>query len=35
MVMVEGTIMTQVKGLMTEVNGSAMLTAKGAITMIN
>jgi type VI secretion system secreted protein VgrG len=35
MVKVEGTIMTEVKGLMTTVKADAMLTAQGAITMIN
>lgn len=32
---IEGTLKTAVKGLMSEVNGSAMLTLKGGITMIN
>jgi type VI secretion system secreted protein VgrG len=32
---VEGQIMTQVKAPMTQVNGDAMLTLKGGITMIN
>jgi type VI secretion system secreted protein VgrG len=34
LVKIEGTIQTQVKGLMTQVNGDAMLTAKGGIVMI-
>ncbi len=32
---IEGQIQTEVKGLMTTISGSAMLTAKGGITMIN
>ena len=32
---VEGKLSTEVKGVMTQVNGSAMLTLKGGITMIN
>jgi type VI secretion system secreted protein VgrG len=35
MVKMEGTIQTDVKGLMTNVTGDAMLKAKGGITMIN
>ena len=35
MVTVEGQISTEVSGLMTKVGGTAMLTLKGAITMIN
>jgi type VI secretion system secreted protein VgrG len=35
MIKIEGQVQTEVKGLMTTVNGSAMLTVKGAITMIN
>ena len=34
MINVEGQIQTQVKGLMTQVNGDAMLTVKGGVTMI-
>ena len=32
---VAGQIQVEVKGLMTQVNGDAMLTLKGGITMIN
>ena len=35
MVKIEGSIMTEVKGLMTTVKADAILTVKGAITMIN
>ena len=35
MVKIEGTIQTDVKGLMTNVTGDAMLKAQGGITMIN
>ena len=34
-VTISGTVMVQVKGIMTQVNGDAMLTLKGGITMIN
>jgi hypothetical protein len=34
MVSVEGQTMTEIKGLMTDVQASAMLTVKGSITMI-
>jgi hypothetical protein len=35
MVKVEGQVQTEVKGLMTTVSGTGMVTAKGGITMIN
>jgi len=35
MITIEGQVQTQVKGLMTQVNGTAMLQCQGAITMIN
>jgi type VI secretion system secreted protein VgrG len=35
MIKIEGQVQTSVKGLMTDVSGSAMLTLKGGITMIN
>jgi hypothetical protein len=35
MVTIDGQVQTEVKGLMTKVNASAILTVKGAITMIN
>ena len=34
MIKVEGQVQTEVKGLMVQVSGDAMLQAKGAITMI-
>ena len=35
MIQIEGQVQTQVKALTTQVNGDAMLTLKGGITMIN
>jgi type VI secretion system secreted protein VgrG len=35
MVKIKGQIQTEVKGMMTKVDGTAMLMAKGGITMIN
>ncbi len=35
MIKIQGTVQTDVKGLMTTVSGDAMLTAKGGIVMIN
>jgi hypothetical protein len=32
---VQGQIKTEVKGMMTDVKGDAMLTVKGGMTMIN
>jgi type VI secretion system secreted protein VgrG len=34
MIKIDGTVMTDVKGLMTTVKGSAMLTLSGGIIMI-
>jgi type VI secretion system secreted protein VgrG len=34
MINVEGQIQTQIKGTMTQVDGDAMLTLKGGLTMI-
>jgi type VI secretion system secreted protein VgrG len=35
MIKVEGQIMTDIKGLMTNVTADAILTARGGLTMIN
>ena len=35
MISIEAQVQMQMKGLMTEVDGTAMLTAKGGVVMIN